>query len=130
MPIKMVIDGAAVDEFLSRDGPVGAFMMIRSQVVQDAARLDCPKRTGKLSESIVKRFFDTPGTFSVAIAALQPYAVYVHEGTRPHIILPVKAQALRWYDASHNPVFASIVHHPGTKPHRFLSDNLHLFFAD
>lgn len=45
-----------------------------------------------------------------------PYAVYVHEGTKPHIIRPVKKKAL----ASKNKIFGKKVNHPGTKPNPFL----------
>jgi hypothetical protein len=46
-----------------------------------------------------------------------PYAIYVHEGTRPHVILPLRKRALYWPGAAH-PVRS--VQHPGSKPNRFL----------
>ena len=45
------------------------------------------------------------------------YAIYVHEGTRPHEILPRIKKALYWEGAAH-PVRR--VWHPGTRPNRFL----------
>jgi hypothetical protein len=54
------------------------------------------------------------------IAAHVPYAAFVETGTRAHIIAPRNAQALRWYDSNGGPVFAKLVHHPGTRPEPYL----------
>jgi len=129
MAYQLIIDGAAVENMLhSPDGIVGRYMIGKSQVVQNAAIVQCPKRTGRLSQSIVKRFYDSPEGFTVVIAALQPYALYVHEGTKPHTIYPVKAKALSWVAPGGTRVFAKKVNHPGTKANHFLSDQLHLFY--
>ena len=48
-----------------------------------------------------------------------PYAPFVHDGTRPHLILPRAKQALRWV-RNGKFVFSKKVHHPGTKPDQFL----------
>ena len=37
-------------------------------------------------------------------------------GTKPHIIVPVRAQALHWINDAGQDVYAMEVHHPGTKP--------------
>lgn len=47
------------------------------------------------------------------------YAIFVHEGTRPHTILPRFKKALYWAGAAH-PV--KKVNHPGTKGRRFLQE--------
>ena len=59
---------------------------------------------------------------SMEIGATSPYAVFVHQGTRPHEILPVRAQALRFrVGGLHGPfIFAKRVWHPGTKPNPFV----------
>jgi hypothetical protein len=46
-----------------------------------------------------------------------------HQGTRPHIIVPRRAQTLRFYSRGRI-VYSKLVHHPGTKPNRYLTDNL------
>lgn len=56
-------------------------------------------------------------SFKGKLYSLVFYAVYVHEGTRPHVILPKIKQALYWKGAKY-PV--KIVHHPGTSPRKFL----------
>lgn len=45
------------------------------------------------------------------------YAIFVHEGTAPHEIVPKRKLALFWEGAAH-PV--KRVHHPGTKPDKFM----------
>jgi hypothetical protein len=47
----------------------------------------------------------------------------VHDGTRPHIIRPKRAQALR-FRIGGRVVFAKVVHHPGTRPRPFLDKAL------
>ena len=59
---------------------------------------------------------------SMEIGATAPYAVFVHQGTRPHEILPVRAQALRFrVGGIHGQwIFRRRVWHPGTKPNPFV----------
>jgi hypothetical protein len=77
---------------------------------------------GNLRDSLFKKGV-TGATPTVIIGSNDPVALYVHEGTRPHIIKPRKATVLVFTMGSET-VFAKTVHHPGAKPNRFLSDNL------
>jgi len=132
MAVKLVIDGVKMHELLhGKDGAVGRWMFGRAQVVQMAAVAQCPKRTNKLSESIVKRMYETPAGLDVVIAAQQPYAIFVHEGTKPHVIQGNPILAFNWGNGPNGAgtYFFRSVHHPGTKPNKFLSDNLRLFNA-
>ena len=56
------------------------------------------------------------------IGSSSPISVYVHGGTRPHEIRPVRAQALRFRVGGMygKYVFAKRVWHPGTKPNPFV----------
>lgn len=49
------------------------------------------------------------------------YALYVHEGTAPHLIVASGARALAWPGMAH-PVRA--VHHPGTRAYKYLETPL------
>lgn len=55
------------------------------------------------------------------VIANAPYAKFVEEGTRPHLILPRRAKVLRFVQ---NGVvrFARGVFHPGTEPRPFMKD--------
>lgn len=55
------------------------------------------------------------------ITASAPYARFVHDGTRPHRIVPRTRRALAWPGADH-PVRA--VNHPGYRGNPFLTDAL------
>lgn len=48
-----------------------------------------------------------------------PHALFVHWGTKPHTIRPKNKQTLRW-PVGGKFIFAKEVHHPGTKPDKWL----------
>jgi len=77
-----------------------------------------PVRTGRLRESI---HIETHGKeyHVVAGSRIAYYAPYVEFGTRPHIIRPVRARALR-FEVRGEVVFAKYVHHPGSSPQYFM----------
>lgn len=78
-------------------------------------------RTGNLGRTIGEGAitFTGPRTVHGSVHANADYAVYVHEGTRAHVIRPVKAQALR-FQIGGRTVFAKLVRHPGMKARPFL----------
>lgn len=76
-----------------------------------------PVKTGNLRAS---HFRPESLEFRNLYGKLQPspkYAIFVHDGTKPHIIEPSTAKALFWKNASH-PV--KRVNHPGTVANPFL----------
>lgn len=85
------------------------------------------RKTGFTARTISAVDVTNTGFSTVAHGA----APYLEFGTRPHIIRPKSAQALRWASGgnarlsgaprSGAPVhFAKVVHHPGTKPYPFM----------
>jgi hypothetical protein len=52
-----------------------------------------------------------------------PYTVFLHEGARPHTIVPRYKKSLRWVGAN-GFVFAKKVHHPGIQKDQFVYDAL------
>lgn len=76
-----------------------------------------PVKTGRLKTSIRPSF----GVLSAVIEPHVGYAIYVHDGTKPHIIRPRTKKALYWKGALH-PV--KLVHHPGTKANPFMQIGL------
>jgi hypothetical protein len=63
------------------------------------------------------------GDFQGVINVRHPAALYVIGGTRPHVIRPVRARALR-FTIGGQVVYAKAVMHPGTKPNDFLRQAL------
>jgi hypothetical protein len=93
------------------------------------------KRTGNLLTSQAPPTVIVTGTTITGVVSnIAAYAYFVHEGTRPHEILPVRARALRFTPstlnsaagtgggrtASGGPVFRKRVMHPGTEARPFL----------
>lgn len=48
-----------------------------------------------------------------------PHALFVHWGTRPHVIRPKNKRVLRWVNGGEF-IFAKVVHHPGYKGDPYL----------
>lgn len=80
-------------------------------------------RFGALDRSVIARQTG-PAQAEIRLdSAIAPYAVYVHEGTRAHVIEPVKRKAL-WFETRGGTFrFARGVEHPGTKADRFLYES-------
>lgn len=75
-----------------------------------------PVKTGKLRSNRTVSI----GTNSSTISINQPYASYVEEGTRPHIIVPKNKKALMW----ENGIFAKRVKHPGFTGRKFVQRSI------
>lgn len=88
--------------------------------VINRAKVLAPVDTGRLRASIQGEFsrsFTLRPRFTVGSNV--SYAAYVNDGTRPHIIRPRNAQALRFMVGG-RVVYARVVHHPGTRARPFL----------
>lgn len=75
-------------------------------------------RTGQLERSIEENVQGATGAVYLN-QNVAPYGIYVHAGTRPHVIVPKQKKVLRWPSGG-NFVFSKVVHHPGTKPDEFI----------
>ena len=82
------------------------------------AKREAPAATGRLRRSIS---YVAGGEARYIVAPNVPYAVPVHEGSRPHVIRPTRAKALFWRGALH-PV--RVVNHPGNKGNPFMTRGL------
>lgn len=75
-------------------------------------------KTGTLERSLGKKRI--PFGWEVGHdSRVAPYARFVHDGTRPHLILPKNKKALRWA-AGGKFFFSKSVKHPGNKPDRWM----------
>lgn len=110
-------------------GPVGRSLGKRGNRVAVAARRQVGVNTGALKRSIsVSHKRDVRGQF-VKVGSPLNYALMHHEGTKPHIITPNRSQYLVFNKGS-RVIYATSVRHPGTKPNRYLTDNLYLALKD
>ena len=79
-----------------------------------------PVRTGFLRRNIIWRVEGLTGR----VVSQAPYSAFVEFGTRPHMIFPRRARALR-FEVGGQVVFARYVRHPGTRGQFFMRRALH-----
>lgn len=84
--------------------------------VEAAAKREAPVKTGNLRRTITSRV--EQGGKRGVVGTNASYARSVHEGSKPHLIRPRRAQALMWPGAGH-PV--RLVKHPGNKANKFFA---------
>ncbi len=123
---NVVIYKAELDFLLNNpSGDVGRYLAKKGRLITAAAKAQVGVRTGALRASIHMRHLrDSRGQF-VKIGSNLNHALMHHEGTRPHVITANRARVLR-YVTKGRVVYAHAVMHPGTKPNRYLTDNLRL----
>lgn len=136
--VKVTVDPRALAAFVrSGNGPVLREMVRRGDLVKTEAKrlvgvstpdpLGRPRgrRHGQLRDSIVKRVVQDPTGPVVEVAAIDPIALWHHEGTRPHVIRARRAPFLVFFWPKVGRVVRfKQVNHPGTKPNRFLTNAL------
>lgn len=118
------IDEVALENLVNNPkGDVAKFLRKKSIILQTLAKKQVGAQSGALRRSISYRLSRNGRGLVAYIGANNRVALMHHEGTRPHIIRPKRAQTLRFY--SHGRiVYSKLVHHPGTKPNRYLTDNM------
>lgn len=131
-PSKITFRQPAVDKLLhSEDGPVGRSLKRRAKGVQRLAKMQVGVDTGALKKSIVVSIPRRSALGQkISVGSPLKYALLHHDGSRPHTITPKSPRtALRFPDRRSGAkrgavVYAVRVEHPGTKPNRYLMDNL------
>lgn len=101
--------------------PVVRGMRRLSRRIESRAKMRAPVDTGRLRQSIGRTVDvdSSGGHVSARVFAAVDYARFVHEGTEAHVIRPRYKQALK-FEQNGRTRFATVVHHPGTKPRPFL----------
>lgn len=114
----------------SPTGPTGVYLsrlggyITRQALTLTAARLQ--RHTGVYASSFRTTTLTVGGELRTRITNAAPYATYIEGGTRPHIIVPVRARMLVFRNQQGTLVFAKKVNHPGTQPYRILTDALRI----
>ena len=90
--------------------------------IETSAKHRVPVLTGHLGRSIRQLPQVWAGALHVigGVTAWAHYAVYVHEGTRPHVIRPRNPGGVLHFTMNGRSVFARSVNHPGTAARPFL----------
>lgn len=101
---------------------------LHSRMTREIAALAvvyAPQDTGELDRSIREDHQAvTPLRVSGGVTAHAGHAVFVHEGTRPHVIHAEGGSPMAFRIGGMK-VFAETVHSPGQRPNPFLSRALH-----
>ena len=126
MAVKVVLRKAEYEFFFNEPaGKVGRYLALKGNLIVRAAKAQVGVRTGALRASIHMRHArDIRGQY-IRIGSAMNYALLHHEGSKPHMIKPDRAQVLR-FTSRGTVMYAHAVMHPGTKPNRYLTDNLGL----
>lgn len=108
---------------LSPSGPVGRHLIKLGNKLERLAQHDVGVKTGALRASITSRLTVQSTGLVMTVGSANRVAYLHHEGTKPHVILPRRANALR-FEMHGKIVIARKVNHPGTKANPYLSGNL------
>ena len=112
--VKVTFSGLKIEE-LKLESNIKQLIQNLAEYAERTMRSEAPERTGGLKSSIKRKVKG----YSAEIGPEAPYSIFVELGTRPHVITPVYAHALR-FEVGGEIVFAKLVHHPGTKPNPFM----------
>lgn len=125
--MSIVIFRKAELDFLlnSPMGTVGRHLAEKGRRIVVAAKAQVGVDTGRLRASIHMRHLRSSAGQYIEVGSSVRHALAHHEGTRPHMIFPTRASVLR-FSAGGRVIYTHMVRHPGTKPNKYLTDNLYL----
>lgn len=92
--------------------------------IMNGARRQVGVDTGYLRASIHMKHRGDAGGQTLEIGSSLSYALAHHEGTRPHLITPNPPNKVLTFTKGSKLIRTAQVRHPGTKPNRYLSDQL------
>lgn len=109
----------------SPGGHVGSYLTRKAVIITAGASKQAGSKTGALKRSIGWSYAIKAAGPSIEIGSSLPIAYLHHEGTLPHFIIARRRRYLRFRSKGVT-VHSRAVKHPGTKPNRYLTDNLRL----
>lgn len=83
-----------------------------------------PVDTGNMRDKTTVREQVSAGGVRVVAVVDTDYAIYVSEGTRPHIIRPRPPRKALRFTVGGRVVYAAKVNHPGTRPNPWFRDSV------
>lgn len=117
MSAEVRIDPGRITRLLRlRGGLAERGLRRRTERVARIAEQEAP---GRMGDYITWKITEGPRGLQGVIVCDHPAVRYVLDGTRPHLIRPRRAKALR-FEVGGRVVYAKLVRHPGTKANDFL----------
>lgn len=124
---RLVIRKPELDHLLNDPtGEVGVYLKRRGQIVLAAAKRQVGSQTGLLRASIQLVHTRQGAGQYLWIGSYDSIAYMHHEGTRPHIIEARAEHKMLRFTSGGRVIYTRRVMHPGTRPNRYLTDNLRL----
>jgi hypothetical protein len=122
---KLVIyEGIFNFEMRDPKGMVGRSMSVLGSKMVVKAKAQVGKKTGALARSIGMSVSRAAYGVKLTVYARDKKAFMHHEGTRPRVILPKNPGGVLIFSKGTRVIKTERVMHPGTRPNRFLSDQL------
>lgn len=119
-----VLDRKGYDHLTrSPTGEVGRYLHSVGARLTILAQNQVGVDTGALKASMRYKVTRASTGLIVTVGSNNKIAYIHHEGARPHIIRAKNANVLRFYSRGRI-VYTPVVRHPGTRPNRYLTDNL------
>lgn len=116
-----------LDSYLNApDGKVGKWLAKGGRRVVVAAKAQVGVDTGDLRRSIGMTHYRTAVGQYLRIGSSNGIALLHHQGSRPHVIQARDQHKVMRFSAGGRVIYSHRVMHPGTRPNRYLSDNLRL----
>ncbi|EMF20424.1 hypothetical protein H114_32814 [Streptomyces gancidicus BKS 13-15] len=123
MSVEVTVDpGRLLRMVRARGGIAHRVMTTRTRRIANIAAAEAPGRMGDYVDWEVRQ---GPRGLQGVVRCDHPAVHYVLRGTRPHLIRPRRARALR-FQADGQTVFSQLVRHPGTRPNPFLQRALRM----
>jgi hypothetical protein len=124
-----IYDRALHKELNTRAGGLWKWLEVKGDIATANAKSQVGNKTGKLRRSIKMVHRGDKSGQTLHIGSTVKYAYMHHEGTRPHLIVPkdLDGRLVFFSRNQRRVVVVKSVKHPGTKPNRYLSDQLRLF---
>lgn len=123
MSVEITVEpGRLLRLIRARGGIAHRRMSARTQRVAEIAAAEAP---GRMGQYIDWKVTEGPRGLQGVIVCDHPAVRFVLDGTRPHLIRPRRAKALR-FEVGGEVVFTRLVRHPGTRPNPFLQRALRL----
>jgi hypothetical protein len=124
---KLILYKPVLDaELRTSKGDLWKTLEFRGKIVLLLAKQQVGKKTGALALSIKMSHKPTRNGQEVKIGSDNKIAYLHHQGTRPHLITPKNHPQLVFMSRGRI-IRTQLVRHPGTKPNRYLSDQLYVF---
>lgn len=123
MSVEVRLNQGALRRLLrSRSGAARRKLEERTRRVASIAEDRAP---GSMGDYVSWEVVEGPGGLQGVVRCDHPAVRFVLDGTRPHLIRPRRARALR-FEVGGRVVFSKLVRHPGTRPNNFLAEALRL----